>query len=223
VSETQHLSSFLKISVPVAGMLRFLCVHVPDAVRTVPRVAGQSTLPLLFSPEQLLLVSADAGVRLVPRRGQSHPRDVRVRRLDAAPSRSDTCPPNLKNIPLTLLLSGSCTGNSSWAFGECPDVDECALGLHECHPAATCRNTPGAYVCACPQGFVGDGRRECRRTCALECVHGRCGGAPHYQCACRLGWTGAACNQSCGCNGHASCGRGPGHCDECAHFTAGET
>jgi Calcium-binding EGF domain len=200
-------------------MLRLLSVHVPNAVRTVSGVAGQGAMSLVLCAEQLLVVSTDAGVRVVPRRGQSHPRDVRVRRLDAAASRWDTRLASKLNH--SFAIAGSCAANSSWAFGECPDVDECALGLHECHPAATCRNTPGAYECACPQGFVGDGRRECRRTCPLECVHGRCGGAPDYECACSLGWTGAACNQSCGCHGHASCGRGPGHCDECAHFTAG--
>lgn len=38
------------------------------------------------------------------------------------------------------------------------DIDECARGTHQCHPAATCTNTPGSYRCTCPAGSVGDGR-----------------------------------------------------------------
>ncbi|XP_065347637.1 multiple epidermal growth factor-like domains protein 8 [Cloeon dipterum] len=121
--------------------------------------------------------------------------------------------------------SGECLlsipGNSSWAYKTCPDVDECALELHECHPEATCINTPGAYECACPHGFIGDGRRECHRTCSVKCVHGHCSGAPDYKCSCKLGWAGVACDISCGCNGHASCLEGPGLCDECHNFTTG--
>jgi len=38
-----------------------------------------------------------------------------------------------------------------WTYDVCPDVDECALDLHECHPNAICNNTPGSYFCQCEE------------------------------------------------------------------------
>ena len=38
------------------------------------------------------------------------------------------------------------------------DIDECARGTHQCHPAATCTNTAGSYQCTCPTGSAGNGR-----------------------------------------------------------------
>ena len=45
-----------------------------------------------------------------------------------------------------------------WAYAQCPDVDECALGQHDCHANAACMNTPGSYICACKRGYIGDGK-----------------------------------------------------------------
>ena len=55
--------------------------------------------------------------------------------------------------------------NSTSSSTDCVDDDECALGLHHCHPtAARCTNTNGSYECACLPGFKGDG---------FECQVGR--------------------------------------------------
>ena len=51
-----------------------------------------------------------------------------------------------------------------WSYAQCPDVDECGLGLHDCHPKAKCTNTHGSYVCQCKRGFVGDGKNTCTET-----------------------------------------------------------
>ena len=51
-----------------------------------------------------------------------------------------------------------------WGFGECPDVDECRLNLHDCHVNAECINTHGGYTCHCLEGFTGDGKAACHRT-----------------------------------------------------------
>ncbi|XP_038074341.1 perlucin-like protein [Patiria miniata] len=37
------------------------------------------------------------------------------------------------------------------------DVDECANGLDNCDPNASCTNTPGGFTCACNAGYTGDG------------------------------------------------------------------
>lgn len=37
------------------------------------------------------------------------------------------------------------------------DIEECALGIDQCHSAATCSNTRGSYQCTCPAGSAGDG------------------------------------------------------------------
>ncbi|XP_066988181.1 sushi, von Willebrand factor type A, EGF and pentraxin domain-containing protein 1-like isoform X2 [Macrobrachium rosenbergii] len=46
----------------------------------------------------------------------------------------------------------------------CEDIDECAQGMAECSPHATCRNSIGSYRCSCNPPFEGDGR-----TCEFSC------------------------------------------------------
>ena len=41
------------------------------------------------------------------------------------------------------------------------DIDECAVGTHNCSVDAVCNNTKGAYNCTCNPGYQGDGR-ECQ-------------------------------------------------------------
>ncbi|KYO40876.1 hypothetical protein Y1Q_0004213 [Alligator mississippiensis] len=120
-----------------------------------------------------------------------------------------------------------------WAYGRCPDVDECRLGLARCHPAAACRNTPDAFECRCRRGYAGDGLTHCNRTCYDDCGHGRCSGSPNFTCVCDLGWTStpgaggaeggsARCTVDCGCHFHSSCeAAGPGVCDQCQNWTQG--
>jgi len=109
-----------------------------------------------------------------------------------------------------------------WAYAQCPDVDECALGQHDCHVDAACLNTAGSYLCACKKGYIGDGKSFCERTCFDECIHGHCSGPPDYQCECELGWTGPDCQEDCYCYGHSTCYQGVGKCDRCQDLTDGE-
>ena len=41
------------------------------------------------------------------------------------------------------------------------DEDECAKGISECHPDATCTNTIGSRICQCNVGLFGDGQTFC--------------------------------------------------------------
>lgn len=111
---------------------------------------------------------------------------------------------------------------AEWAYAQCPDVDECGLGLHDCHPEAKCTNTHGSYKCNCRRGFVGDGRTACVRTCYDQCQNGWCSGGPEFVCRCDLGWTGADCAVNCGCNNHSRCSQRVGVCDACENWTEGE-
>ncbi|XP_018320718.1 multiple epidermal growth factor-like domains protein 8 isoform X2 [Agrilus planipennis] len=113
--------------------------------------------------------------------------------------------------------------DAGWAYAQCPDVDECGLGIHDCHPNATCTNTDGSFSCHCKRGFIGNGRTSCVRTCINVCVHGVCEGeGEEYACKCKLGWTGDDCSINCGCNNHSSCPRGVGICEDCQDWTMGE-
>lgn len=39
----------------------------------------------------------------------------------------------------------------------CGDVNECSLGIHNCHRHGNCQNTAGSFTCTCGAGFIGDG------------------------------------------------------------------
>uniref|UniRef100_T1JFI7 Multiple epidermal growth factor-like domains protein 8 n=1 Tax=Strigamia maritima TaxID=126957 RepID=T1JFI7_STRMM len=108
-----------------------------------------------------------------------------------------------------------------WFYDLCPDVEECLLGLHDCHPNATCTNTFDLYECTCNKGFRGDGHESCVKTCDEICVNGICSEVPFYQCNCYLGWTEVDCSANCGCNNHSTCLQGVGMCDECQDWTEG--
>ncbi|XP_074075473.1 multiple epidermal growth factor-like domains protein 8 isoform X1 [Macrotis lagotis] len=123
-----------------------------------------------------------------------------------------------------------------WSYAQCPDVDECRLGLARCHPLASCLNTPVSYECHCGHGYHGDGVTHCNQTCLEDCGHGLCSGPPDFTCVCDLGWTSdpplptpapgppaPLCSRDCGCNFHSYCyTQGPGVCDECQDWTWGE-
>ncbi|XP_030384738.1 multiple epidermal growth factor-like domains protein 8 [Scaptodrosophila lebanonensis] len=122
----------------------------------------------------------------------------------------------------SLALNSSTLHDAEWAYAQCPDVDECGLGLHDCHKEAKCTNTQGSYNCHCRRGYVGDGRFSCMRTCYEFCQHGYCSGPPDYACKCDLGWTGSDCSVNCGCNNHSTCTERVGKCDQCQAWTEGE-
>ncbi|KAK7789040.1 hypothetical protein R5R35_010542 [Gryllus longicercus] len=44
---------------------------------------------------------------------------------------------------------------------QCIDIDECALGTHECTSQQTCHNRQGGYTCQCPPGHTVNENREC--------------------------------------------------------------
>jgi hypothetical protein len=56
------------------------------------------------------------------------------------------------------------TPAADWSYGNCPDVEECLLGLDNCHQNATCHNTFDSYTCECNRGFMGNGRDVCNKT-----------------------------------------------------------
>ncbi|KAM9301654.1 signal peptide, CUB and EGF-like domain-containing protein 2 [Gastrophryne carolinensis] len=71
-------------------------------------------------------------------------------------------------------------------------VDECALGLDNCHSDAICQDTPTAYKCMCKTGYKGDGVTcEDIDECEVDdgdCVH-ECTNIPgNYRCTCYDGF-----------------------------------
>ena len=74
----------------------------------------------------------------------------------------DVCDENTDTVVVT---PGTCpAGFACDLILGCRDVDECALGIDNCHIRATCTNTPGSFTCACIDGWVGDGV-TCNRLC----------------------------------------------------------
>ncbi|XP_066249619.1 multiple epidermal growth factor-like domains protein 8 isoform X2 [Euwallacea similis] len=123
------------------------------------------------------------------------------------------------HVECSVALGGR---EAKWAYAQCPDVDECGLGLHDCHSQAECTNTDGSFSCHCRKGYIGDGRSSCVRTCYNVCVHGTCQGEPDYKCICDVGWYGDDCSKNCGCNKHSACPEGYQICEECQDNTMGK-
>lgn len=150
----------------------------------------------------------------------------------SSPEPRTLSPPRPMELDLEMdLLEGvDVNGDAVWSYASCPDVEECRLGLHTCHPSATCVNTPTSYECHCERGFTGDGEHYCNQTCYNECREGKCSGSPIFECECSLGWTsdpatlvlsGVECDVDCGCNFHSTCITAPGICDQCQDWTTG--
>lgn len=91
------------------------------------------------------------------------------------------------------------------------DIDECALGTHECVALATCENTVGSYECICPDGYTAD-ERTCIDIdeCAGDTVCGEgevCSNTNGgFECACAEGYR----DDGQGCADVDECAEGPG-------------
>jgi hypothetical protein len=67
---------------------------------------------------------------------------------------------NFGNWDLVLLkLQVACAAGLTGDGVTCTEIDECAIGTHNCSPNATCANLPGAafFACTCRAGFTGSG------------------------------------------------------------------
>ena len=135
----------------------------------------------------------------------------------------------------------------SWAYFQCPDINECALDTDVC---STLRNgtvfVPGEnascvnldnnlarygpnYACVCDPGYehAPGNTSQCVPVCTDPCVNGYCS-LPDV-CVCDLGWTDLnstvlnSCEVDCGCNGHSRCSAGIGICDQCLGNTYNES
>uniref|UniRef100_A0AC34QH72 Uncharacterized protein n=1 Tax=Panagrolaimus sp. JU765 TaxID=591449 RepID=A0AC34QH72_9BILA len=81
------------------------------------------------------------------------------------------------------------------------DVNECALGLHNCSGVAECIDLPVGYTCRCPAGYVDGNPSEPGRVCgALLCdlcnSHGDCvhnAQTNNITCVCTEGFSGEFC------------------------------
>ena len=67
------------------------------------------------------------------------------------------------------------------------DSDECADSSHDCSkiPLATCANTPGSFMCTCPEGYMGTGHGNQGCADVNECLTTPC--SADYPCANRPG------------------------------------
>ncbi|KAM6255657.1 signal peptide, CUB and EGF-like domain-containing protein 2 isoform 2-T2 [Spheniscus humboldti] len=102
-------------------------------------------------------------------------------------------------LPLLLLLLPAPGAAAALPL---PDVDECALGLDDCHPDAICQNTPKLYKCMCKVGYTGEGKKcedidECDNDFNGGCVH-ECFNIPgNYRCTCYDGFMLAQDGHNC--------------------------
>lgn len=82
----------------------------------------------------------------------------------SSPEPQTSAPPRPLEMEMEFEHLSDEEQDAIWAYPTCPDVEECRLGLHNCHPSATCINTPTSYECHCERGFTGDGTLHCNQT-----------------------------------------------------------
>lgn len=77
--------------------------------------------------------------------------------LDGYQGDGFTCEPVCSGSCLNggqCVAPGTCSCRRGYTGSSCEiDVDECALGLHMCHPNSLCINMPGWYYCRCQPGY----------------------------------------------------------------------
>ncbi|XP_078261918.1 EGF-containing fibulin-like extracellular matrix protein 1 isoform X1 [Rhinoraja longicauda] len=83
---------------------------------------------------------------------------------------------------------------------QCKDIDECALGNHNCASELICINTRGSFSCRCRQGYHKRGDQcldidECN--VATYCHHGCVNTPGSYYCQCNAGFQLASNNRTC--------------------------
>lgn len=84
--------------------------------------------------------------------------------LSSSPEPQTSAPPRPMEMEMELEHLDEEEQDAIWSYPACPDVEECRLGLHNCHPFATCINTPTSYECHCERGYTGDGTLHCNQT-----------------------------------------------------------
>ena len=47
--------------------------------------------------------------------------------------------------------------SDSYILPKSTDVDECSMGLDNCHFNAVCSNTEDGFTCTCESGYTGNG------------------------------------------------------------------
>ena len=46
-----------------------------------------------------------------------------------------------------VCLAGYSSASMTSPFENCADIDECAMGTHNCQPTQTCMNSQGSFTC----------------------------------------------------------------------------
>ena len=87
------------------------------------------------------------------------------------------------------------TASGTGTMSMCSNINECALGTHNCHPNAACTDMPGSFTCACKPGYSGSGKactnvNECitgNHNCLSNAVCTDTDGS--FSCACKPGFS----------------------------------
>eukprot|EP00736_Rhodelphis_marinus_P006590 Rmarinus@m.20600 len=114
---------------------------------------------------------------------------------------STTPPFSASSTPLTPIVSDALYADPTWwesGNETCVDVNECALGTHDCATVASCINSYGSFGCECWEGYVPGNSNGTNCADVDECENpnacipaSSCKNVPGtWECDCNIGFEG---------------------------------
>ena len=119
-------------------------------------------------------------------------------------------------------ISNNAVDNTVWNFFQCPLVNECERGNHNCSAYEVCVDKAKGWTCICKEGYERPSTgEECGPVCTEPCLQGKCVG-PNV-CECSYGFYGNTCGLTCPCNRNSHCDviNGEVKCLKCENNTFG--
>ena len=79
------------------------------------------------------------------------------------------CPLGELSVVISKLNAWKITFAKAMCISLFTDIDECSDSTHNCNTDATCTNTDGSFICACNEGYAGNGPSCSGNNMTIQC------------------------------------------------------